>query len=514
MARYRMGESQLVIVGIDAGDPGFIERWTAEGHLPAIASLMDRGSWARTGGPELVSEHGAWVSIFSGASRAEHGYYYFRQLRPGSYDLETVTGLDIDAPPFWSHLADRTMALLDVPDTRPLPGLRGIQLAHWATHNNWDPDRFASASEPPELLAEVRQRFAPKLVTVERHESSPPEDRAICRELLERVRTKGAMCRHVLADRRFDLIVTVFAETHTANHQFWRYGPGMPDGERVRNEGLEDAIREVYQAVDAEVGALLESLSAEANVVIVGSVGMRDDFPATGLIESFCRVLGYQAAPVQDGSRIRSPVVLARRLVPEPWRETVGRWLFSRDRREALLARKFRASTDWGRTRAFALPSAYTSFVRVNLRGREPLGIVEPGPEYEALLDRIELDLRMLVDPETGDPAVHRISRTTALFGGPPPASLPDLFVEWKAGRYMDRVLHPRGEMAQRRPDFFRRSDHSGEGFIVVAGPSVPRLGKREKIDVLDLTPTFLALMGEPVPDRLPGKVRADFVAA
>lgn len=509
-----MNESPLVILGIDAGDPEFIVRWAAEGHLPAIASVMSRGSWARTGGPELVSEHGAWVSIFSGISRAEHGYYYFRQLRPGSYDLETMTGLDIIAPRFWTHTPERTVALLDVPDTAPRVGLNGIQLAHWATHNNWDPDHFAPTSEPAELLSDIRRRFAPQLVTVERHESSPAEDREIRRELLERVRTKGEMCRHVLANRRFDLIVTVFAETHIANHQFWKYGPGVPEEDRVVNEGLEDAIREVYRAVDREVGALLEALSADANVVIVSSVGMRDHFPATGLIESFCRLLGYQAPSVRAGSGIPGPVGLIRGVVPESWREAVGRRLLSRDRREALLARKFRVSSDWGRTRAFAIPSAYTSFVRVNLRGREPFGFVEPGREYEALLDRVESDLKALVDPVTSDPAVHRVARTTALFGGPPPLSLPDLFVEWKAGRYRDRVLHPRGEIVQRRPDFFRRSDHSGAGFVVAAGPSVPQMGEREGMDVLDLTPTLLALLGEPAPARLSGKVRRDFAVA
>ncbi|MGH9200661.1 MAG: alkaline phosphatase family protein, partial [Vicinamibacterales bacterium] len=56
----------LVIVGIDAGDPDFIRQWAQEGYLPTIASVMERGRWGKTGGPELISEHGVWVSLFSG----------------------------------------------------------------------------------------------------------------------------------------------------------------------------------------------------------------------------------------------------------------------------------------------------------------------------------------------------------------------------------------------------------------------------------------------------------------
>src|SRR5689334_8126218 len=97
----------LVIIGLDAGDPGFIQQWVHEGHLPAIASLMERGCWGQTSGPELVSEHGVWVSLFSGLSRSQHGYYYFRQLKPRTYDLEEKRGTEIDAPPFWSHLVGK-----------------------------------------------------------------------------------------------------------------------------------------------------------------------------------------------------------------------------------------------------------------------------------------------------------------------------------------------------------------------------------------------------------------------
>ena len=94
----------LIVLGLDAGDPNFIQRWAEEGYLPTISKVMKRGCWARTTGPELISEHGTWVSLFSGISRSQHGYYYLRQLKPGSYDLHTVAGLDIHVPPFWSHL--------------------------------------------------------------------------------------------------------------------------------------------------------------------------------------------------------------------------------------------------------------------------------------------------------------------------------------------------------------------------------------------------------------------------
>src|ERR1051326_8911189 len=94
----------LVLLGLDVGDPDEIERWARQGYLPTSASIMNKGCWARIAGPEMLSEQGLWFALFNGVSRAKHGYYYFRQLKPGTYDLEKFNGLNTGAKPFWSHL--------------------------------------------------------------------------------------------------------------------------------------------------------------------------------------------------------------------------------------------------------------------------------------------------------------------------------------------------------------------------------------------------------------------------
>ncbi|HWO41019.1 MAG TPA: alkaline phosphatase family protein [Candidatus Eisenbacteria bacterium] len=491
----------LVILGMDAGDPDFIRQWAAQGYLPTIASIMERGSSSRTGGAELLTEHGVWVSIFSGISRAQHGYYYFRQLKPGTYDLQTVTGPDIDAPPFWSYLRGTgiKVAIIDAPDTRPYPGLAGIQLSDWATHNNWDPEHFKTAAEPPELLADVRKNFGAKLTALENAESTIDEDRQFYRQLLEQIEKKGALCRYLLARDRFDLIVVVFSASHAANHQFWRYRAGAA----AEPTELSHAIRDVYHAIDREFGRILQQVSGDSNVFIVSSVGMEDHYPTTGLIDAFCRQLGYQASP--DRRRVSlDPMDLARRLVPESWRVALSRRL-PREKRERLLANQFMHGADWSKTTAFAIPASYTSFIRVNLAGREPQGTVRRGADYRAVLERLESDLARLIDADTGEKAVTTVARTVELFQCEPHVSLPDLFVHWKPGRFMERVRHPKTELTQKKPDFYRPSDHSRHGFVAAAGPSIKAQTQASDVEVLNLAPTFLSLLGEPVPPRMTG---------
>jgi predicted AlkP superfamily phosphohydrolase/phosphomutase len=498
------GTSPLVILGLDVGDPDALRQWVREGRLPTLASLMQRGWWGTTGGPELVCEHGLWVSLCSGLSRSRFGYFYFRQLVPRSYDLALRSGRDLAVEPFWSELRDggHSLAVIDVPDVAPVRGLDGIQLSNWAVHG----DPTAAAAEPPDLLARVERSFGPRMEILERLNSDREADREIQRRLLERVRKKGALLRELLRERRFDLVMAVFGESHTVVHQLWDHRRGArADGAGPERDELGDGIRGVYEAIDREMGSLLAVLPPEANVFVVSSLGIEDHYPTTELAEAFCRSLGYQAAPAAGagGGDLLSAL---RRVVPERWRLAASRHL-SRETRERLLAQRFRTSTDWSRTTAFAPPSFYTTFLRVNLRGREPQGRVEPGAEYLAVLARLEADLAALIDPRSGEPAVKKTERAVALFGGGPPESLPDLFVHWRSRPYfLERVAHPRAELVQRRGEFHRSSDHTHSGFVAAAGPSIPAAGDAGEIPLLDLAPTFLSLLGRTAPPRMDGK--------
>lgn len=473
--------------------------------MPTVASIMKRGCWGQTWGPELISEHGVWVSLFSGISRSLHGYYYFRQLKPGTYDLETVTGYSIDSPPFWFYLIGREkkVAIIDVPDSNPIPKLPGIQIANWSVHDSWNPGYIPTMSEPSGLINEVYQKFGQKLTPIENLDSSIDQDQELYYQLLGRVKKKGTLCINLIGRDRFDTVVVIFSESHAASHQFWKYHVEAQGGDTIKDD-LTHAIRDVYRAIDREIGLLLAKLPRESNIFIVSSVGMEDDYPTTGLIEAFCRKLGYQTPPEYNGFSLK-PMDLVRRFVPESWRISLSRYL-PREKRESLLADQFQSSTNWHKTTAFAIPSAYTSFIRVNLRGREPEGIVKPGSEYLVLLDQIEADLKQLVDPESNEPAVTRIAKTVELFSCTPHPSLPDLFIEWKPGRFIQRVVHPRAELVQKKPDFFRRSDHSQNGFVAAMGPSIQGQGLLCDIKVLDLATTFLFLIGAPIPETMTGR--------
>jgi predicted AlkP superfamily phosphohydrolase/phosphomutase len=501
----------LVILAYDAGDLEFLLTWARDGYLPTLDSILKRGCWGRTAGPEHVCEHGSWVTTFSGVSRREHGYYSYRQLRPGTYELTRFSPQNANAVPFWHYLRSihNKVAVIDAPEVLPSSGLRGIQLSNWATHQP-DVPALPPSAEPACLMTVARRVFGPSVNIREYNpQSSFAEDREIYQRLMERTRKRGELCRHLLAQDHYDLVVIGLHEGHKASHRFWEYRTAAQARGSTRSDpDLRDAIRNIYVSTDRELGLVLQQLPDDANVVLVSLYGMKDEYPTTGLMDSLLRQLGYQP-PAEPSARSGppSPLTLLRRAIPESVRATISQRLPTHIQ-ERLLADRFRASTNWQETTAFAITALFTSFIRVNLRGREPKGIVAAGAEYTAVLNRLEADLMQLVDPITGGHAVHRVARSVDCFGGGPPELLPDLFVEWTPTTHLRRkLIHPCAEITQDTPGYLRGNEHTHYGLFAAAGPAIKARGELGDISILDLAPTFLTLLGQNVPPTLRGRV-------
>ncbi|MGH7543624.1 MAG: alkaline phosphatase family protein [Gemmatimonadota bacterium] len=488
----------LILFGLEAADFHLIQRWAEGGYLPNIAALMEGGCWGKLGGPEMVSEHGVWVSLYSGLSRPQHGYYYWRPLKPGTYDLQLADFIALGTLPFWAGLRERPkkVAIIDPPEGYPLEGLSGVQLANWAPHNA----RYATCSLPLDLLDELRGRFGPPMYVEEMVRSTPRADSSIHRGLLKQIEQKGAICRHLIGADRYDLVVTTFFESHVAGHQFLKYS--SEDG--TPGTGLSNALRDVYQAIDEQLGRLI-AVVPDANVFAISNVGLHEEYPSRDLLEAFCLELGYQVASRSRPARFDA-LTWVRDKMPRSWRFALRDRLPKRMLHRVKVG-EYRAGTDWSRTTVFPVPSLYTGFLRVNLRGREPEGIVDQGREYAELLDRVEEDLGLLVDPRSKLPAVKKVTRTVDHFGGDPPLWLPDLFVVWAPTTYLvEKVVHPNAVLLQENLDFARGSHHTHHGFVAAAGPGIRRGGCLGNVQVLDLAPTFQALLEEPVLESMTGK--------
>jgi predicted AlkP superfamily phosphohydrolase/phosphomutase len=155
--------------------------------------------------------------------------------------------------------------------------------------------------------------------------------------------------------------------------------------------------------------------------------------------------------------------------------------------------------------------------VRINRRGREMHGIVEPGAPFEALCRRIADGLASFVDADSGEPIVATVGRTDQLLsGGAGTAGLPDLIVRWsdRPAACHRAVRSPTlGAVAWptpgRHPDG-RSGNHRPEGFLIATGPALPHGIELPPAHIVDLAPSIRALLGLPAHPAMTGRSLID----
>jgi predicted AlkP superfamily phosphohydrolase/phosphomutase len=186
---------------------------------------------------------------------------------------------------------------------------------------------------------------------------------------------------------------------------------------------------------------------------------------------------------------------------------------------------------DWSRTKAYAQRSMH---VYVNLKGRDPQGIVQPGAEYEEVQDRIIAALLDLKDPSTGKHAINlALKNEDAAWLGLSGSRAGDVIYSMEAG--YTSITTSSGDNTvfekQARGDYpawgVAESHHgqylasvsfsigSMKAMLMAKGPGLKKGYRRARpIWLRDVAPTISHLMGIPAPAQSEGAVLMDMLEA
>jgi predicted AlkP superfamily phosphohydrolase/phosphomutase len=529
----------VIALGLDAADPVLLERWMDAGHLPNLHRLRQRGAYARLAALDYCRAEASCATLLTGCHPAKHGMWTPTRFEPGDYSVRDVSYDYREYPPFYALGEDYRVAVFDMPQTVFSTRVHGIQVLGWGGHA----PRTPSDSRPTGLFQELTSRYGPHPALNKDHLPTIGDRHAVDRlkdALLTGIQRRGAICRDLLARERWDLFLTYFGEVHSAQHLFWHISqPDHPLHAVFRRDGW-DPLLEIFQAVDREIGSLIAAVPRDARLVVFSDHGMESnctDLPSMVFLPELLYRASFPETRGLSGGRVGTPS--GPMLVPSEsvsWRSAV--WAHKHDPNPvtAFLRRRLPTvffhytiekrlgdtrlplcpddcpmgshppmwySPAWPRMKAFALPTFSEGYVRINLRGREAAGIVEPS-EYDRVCDEVVAMISEVTNARTGEPLVHRVVRTRS---GPddrdPRRPDPDLIVLWRSSP-ADVVDSP--TLGRIGPLPFNRSgSHVHRGFLLAAGPSIPTGAVMPSGQAVDIAPTILALMGAPIPSYCDG---------
>ena len=216
-----------------------------------------------------------------------------------------------------------------------------------------------------------------------------------------------AQARTVLAEHRrvFDaefpqfkkgVFFFYFSSLDLNSHMFWRLmDPKHPEYDAVLAAQNGSAIEGFYQQIDQVLGEVLPKLDSRTTLLVLSDHGFAPYYRSFNL-NTWLLNNGYVKLKADANSDSAEPF----------------------------------ANVDWSRTRAYGLG---LNGLYINLRGREPNGMVEP-EAADALMREIREKLLTVKDPKSGLPVITRADLASEAYQGPYARSGPDIIVGYNRG--------------------------------------------------------------------------------
>jgi predicted AlkP superfamily phosphohydrolase/phosphomutase len=306
-------------------------------------------------------------------------------------------------------------------------------------------------------------------------------DEQLFMEDVEKTRVQEeAMLAGLLQDD-WDVYVHYFEFTDRVQHMMWRFfDTEHPAYTAEGGAKWGGTILAAYQDTDRIVGDVLAKMPKDAILFVASDHGFA----------SWRWTMNYNTWLATEGYLVLKGQTTERANLEDLFDQTG----------------EFFSNVDWSRTRAYAMGLGN---IYVNLAGREGQGIVQAGPEYDALIAEIKTKLEAYVDPATGlKPVAHVWTRDEA-YGTYDPAVIPDLFPSNSEG-YRVGWQDSLGVVAPRIVEINTQAwsgDHCSLYPPLVDGI----LFSNRKLDAEspymgDMMPTLLAIYGVEAPTKLDGK--------
>jgi predicted AlkP superfamily phosphohydrolase/phosphomutase len=519
--------NKVLIIGLDAATFDLIDPWIAEGKLPNLSRLVASGTRGNLRSVPNLNSIPAWASFMTGVNPAKHGLLWFYERRPDSYAYRYLNGSDLKVPPFWEILSSkgRRVSVLNVPMTYPARPVNGLMIAGLDAPSEESP----GFTFPSGLYREIQQKVGRYLIdtNILGYARRGRYDQAL-KVTQDVVAVRAATASYLMDRYPWELFVVVFTALDRVQHTFWHFmDPQHPDyapGEARYSE----AIYRCYAQLDAVVGDLVTQAGPEVNVILASDHGFGFNQRGYHFLNPWLASLGlFQPLKDRDAkgkarrlmaTALREAAAVGDGLVPKTLRRKLMNLLPGG--RAALVGKLHQARCDWSRTKA------YVDYIHpgiwINLRGREPTGIVAPGSEYEALRDELIERLLDCRDVDTDQPIVKAVRRKEEVYDGPYLSKAPDLAIEWNYDIIVSGLrCHDRSGrelIVEKAADIVERrnvsGDHRPEGILIASGPQIKADQEISGAHIMDIAPTVLALMGQTVPAYMDGRVLVEALAS
>ncbi len=458
---------RVALIGIDCATPQLLFDQLAD-ELPNINALMQRGMHAPLASITPPITIPAWACAMSGKTPGQLAIYGMRNRKDTTYEgLSIATSLAVKEPQVWDLLGQqgKKSLLIGVPPGYPPRPVEGWRVSCFLT-----PPSAEDYTYPKELGSEIKDILDGREYIFDIANYREKGKEFVLDQVFKMTERRFAVARQMVKTKPWDYFMMVEMAADRLHHVFWdNFDPQHPKFEPGNR--FESAFRDYYRYLDGQVGSLLETLPDDCVTIVASDHGARAMVGGVAFNDWLIRE-GYLALsePVTE----QTPIA--------------------------------KAPIDWSRTVAWG-DGGYYGRCFLNVKGREPHGIVEPS-QYEAVRDELVAKLEAMAGPD-GELLGSRVLKPQDVYPEVRGVA-PDLIVYFGDLAWRSVGAVKAGTVAEvftyendTGPD---GANHDKSGVFVMAGLPGQRLGPQEGLNLVDLGPSILYLYGIEAPEGAHGR--------
>ncbi|UCC77882.1 MAG: alkaline phosphatase family protein [Anaerolineales bacterium] len=504
MACNGRAEPQVMVIGIDGASWNVLNLMITRGAMPNLKGLVNTGVSGSLRSTIPPTSPPAWTSFMTGKNPGKHGVFSWGEAVNLRFD--PVNALSIHGKTLWQLLGEygKRVGVFNVPMTYPLPSypIHGFFITGFLT-----PSVESDFIYPASLRSELLSLAGDYIIDVPWLEYGHRKNgrQALMKDLAAELEQKGKIALALLERYETNFFMVVFAGPDRISHCLWQY-IGLDGATELDAEGqeIQEMIHAYYRQLDDILGRILKHAGPDTSVLVISDHGfgpIRKEL----YINKWLAEQGFlMSASNPRSAKVRTALrTLARRLgiTRDRWRQALGPGAT-----KAAQALVNTVRIDWSRTKAY---SNGVNTVQVNLKGREPYGIINSGDEYEEVRAQVIERLAELRDPETGRRVVKAIIPREKAGTGPNLGQAPDILMLMADEGYAAYECDVDVDQVFEAPRW-RNGEHTLEGVLTAAGKHINKGSTIVGATIMDLAPTILYRMGLPIPDDMDGQVLTD----
>ncbi|MEX2751495.1 MAG: alkaline phosphatase family protein [Candidatus Freyarchaeota archaeon] len=452
---------KVLIIGLDCAAPELVfEKFLDD--LPNIKKMLTHGVYGKLKSCIPPITIPAWMVMMTSRDPGTLGLYGFRHKKSYSYETWIANSKSIKHKTIWDILSEKGLksCIVGVPPSYPPKPINGCLVSCFIT-----PDAEKDYTYPKELKSELEAKFGKYIFDVE---FRAEERDQVLERIYEMTKQHFQVIKYLIQKGGWDLFAFVEIGLDRIHHAFWKFFD-KKHPKYVPNNKYENVIREYYRYLDKEIGDLLGLLDNDTIVLVVSDHGAKQ------MKGAFC---------------------INQWLMQEGYLKIKGN-----PERGAKIED---APIDWARTKAWGW-GGYYARIFINVEGREPQGTVTP-EDYEKTLDELAEKLKQIRGPN-GEKFYNKIYKPEEIYDELNGDS-PDLIV------YFDDLYWRSAGTIGYETLYLSENDtgpddavHSEYGVFILYDPTKNLGLELGNLNILDVAPTVLNILGLPVPKEMRGKI-------